>query len=187
MLQIPQNISQQICRAPECLPSTPFLKTHEPQGEFSQGTVSFRQGGWYLVVQEVAPVGVGLHEAPLEQLPQGQLQQQGAHRVPYGLSHLGHLQANNARLRKYALGHTPRGVGWFLGVGLFWEGGGSQLLHCYGVGGIAVYPSTLCLPLNPSPTFEPWSHLIGGGGGGVVKVVGPPAFGDHTLKILFSS
>lgn len=43
------------------------------------------------VVEEVAPVGVGLHEAPLKQLLERQLQQQGAHRISHLLRHLRHL------------------------------------------------------------------------------------------------
>ncbi len=43
------------------------------------------------IKQKVAPVGVGLHEAPLEQLLQRQLQQQRAHRITHLLRHLRHL------------------------------------------------------------------------------------------------
>jgi len=44
-----------------------------------------------LVIQEVTPVGVRLHEAPVVELPEGQLQQPGGDRVPGRLVQLGHL------------------------------------------------------------------------------------------------
>ena len=55
------------------------------------------------IEQEVAPVWVGLHEAPLEQLLQRKLQQQRAHRVPHLLRHLRHLHASRM-LRLVQLG-----------------------------------------------------------------------------------
>jgi hypothetical protein len=60
------------------------------------------------VVQKVAPVGVGLHEAPAEELAQRQAQQAGADVVADGLVEL-------ADLFEWA------GVGWW---GVEWWGGG---------------------------------------------------------------